>query len=55
MLQAVVGDDELQVGMGGEQGAGGFYAAAGDGGGRVGAAVKQQGFVACFGGGAVRG
>ena len=40
VLQTVVGDDELQVGMGGEQGAGGFYATAGDGGGRVGAAMQ---------------
>ena len=55
MLQAVVGDDELHFGMGGEQGACGFNAAAGNGGGGLGAAVEQQGFVACFGGAAVGG
>jgi hypothetical protein len=55
VLQAVVGDDELHFGMGGEQGAGGFNAAAGNGGGRVSAAIKQQGFIACFGGAAVGG
>ena len=46
MLQAIVGDDDLQAGMGGEQGTGGFYAATGNGGGGLRAAVEQQRFCA---------
>ena len=52
MLHAVVGDDDLGVGVGGKQQAGGLGAAGGNGGGGAGLAIKHQGFVACLRGGA---